>query len=170
MVRRSDSTTSGIARIALKAAWSPIEAYSDRRALSWVNLYEYGGGFDLAIFRANMAGAGFVLVCSLTFALYSLASDRWTPRIGSVPFTVYAMTAATGCLVVHYAAFGEPHALPVDLEVAGLFAGLVVIATVFAMLAMSEGVRRIGAQRAAVVSTVGPPITILLGAFHCWKR
>jgi drug/metabolite transporter (DMT)-like permease len=138
--------------------------------LTYAGILMVVSGFDLAIFRANMAGAGFVLVCSLTFALYYLASDRWTPRIGSVAFTVYAMTAATACLLVHYAAVGRPHALPVDLEIAGLFAGLVVIATVFAMLAMSEGVRRIGAQRAAVVSTVGPPITILLGASLLGER
>ena len=29
---------------------------------------------------------------------------------------------------------------------------------------MAEGVRRLGAPRAAVVSTVGPPTTIVLGA------
>jgi drug/metabolite transporter (DMT)-like permease len=139
-------------------------------ALTYAGILMVVSGFDLAILRANMAGAGFVLVCSLTFALYYLAGDRWTPRIGSIAFTVYAMTTSAVCLLVHYALFGRPHALPVDAGIVGLFTGLVLIATVVAMLAMSEGVRRIGAQRAAVVSTVGPPATIMLGAWLLDER
>jgi drug/metabolite transporter (DMT)-like permease len=139
-------------------------------ALTYAGILLVVTGFDLSILRANLAGAGFVLFCALTFALYYLASDRWTPLIGSVAFTVYALTAATACLVVHYAFTGRPHALPIDARAVGLMAGLVLIATVFAMLAMAEGVRRLGAQRAAVVSTVGPPATILLGAWLLDER
>ena len=51
-----------------------------------------------------------------------------------------------------------------------LFIGLVICATVVPMLAMAEGVRRLGAPRASVVSTVGPPTTILLGAWLLDER
>jgi drug/metabolite transporter (DMT)-like permease len=127
-------------------------------------------GLDFAVLKANLAGAGLVLVCSLTFAIYYLLSDRYTPRIGSVAFTVYALSAATACLVVHCVVLGRLRPLPLDGAIAGLMAGLVLVATVFGMLAMSEGVRRLGAQRAAVVSTVGPPTTILLGAALLGER
>lgn len=139
-------------------------------ALTYAGILMVVSGLDLSILRANVAGAGLVLVCSLTFAIYYLASDRWTPRIGSIAFTVYALTTATACLVVHYALFGEPQDLPFDATVAWQMAGLVLIGTVFAMLSMSEGVRRIGAQRAALVSTVGPPTTIVLGAWLLGER
>jgi drug/metabolite transporter (DMT)-like permease len=139
-------------------------------ALTYAGILMVVSGLDPSILRANLAGAGFVLVCSLTFAVYYLASDRWTPRIGSIAFTVYALTTATACLVVHYAVAGEPHGLPLDPAIAGQIAGLVLIGTVLAMFSMSEGVRRVGAQRAAVVSTVGPPTTILLGAWLLDER
>ena len=119
-------------------------------------------GLDAHIFRANMHGAMLVLVCASTTTVYFLASDRWTPQVGSAAFTVWAMTAATLGLSVQ--ALLVPSARPplpgrTDLP---LLLGLVGLATVFAMLMTAEGVRRLGAQRASVISTVGPPATILL--------
>jgi drug/metabolite transporter (DMT)-like permease len=52
----------------------------------------------------------------------------------------------------------------------GLLLLLVVLATVVPMLAMAEGVRRLGAPRASVVATVGPPTTIVLGAWLLDER
>lgn len=127
-------------------------------------------GLDLSTLRANLRGAALVLVCSLTFALYYLASDHWTPRIGSVPFTVYALTSATACLVVHQAANPADASPPWTLPATLLVGGMVIVATVLPMLSMAEGVRRLGAQRAAVVSSVGPPATIFLGAWLLGER
>jgi drug/metabolite transporter (DMT)-like permease len=39
---------------------------------------------------------------------------------------------------------------------------LVVFSTVAPVLMLAEGVRRVGAQRGAIVSTVGPPFTIVV--------
>jgi len=49
-------------------------------------------------------------------------------------------------------------------------AGIVVLATVLPMLSMAEAVRRLGAQRAAVVSTVGPIATIALAGLLLGER
>lgn len=119
-------------------------------------------GLDPAILRTNMHGALLVLLCAASTTVYFLASDRWTPQVGSVTFTVWAMSAASTGLA--FQALLTPSARPPlpgsdDLL---LLLGLVGFATVFAMLMTAEGVRRLGAQRAAVVSTVGPPATILL--------
>ncbi len=40
--------------------------------------------------------------------------------------------------------------------------GLVVFATVLPLFCVSEGIRRIGASRGALLSTVGPPATALM--------
>lgn len=119
-------------------------------------------GFDMRIFQANLHGSLLVLLCAASTMVYFLVSDRWTPQVGGASFTVWAMTAASIGLAIH--ALLVPSARPplpgmTDLP---LLAGLVGIATVFAMLMTAEGVRRLGAQRAAVASTVGPPATILL--------
>lgn len=127
-------------------------------------------GLDLSTLRANLRGGVLVLFCAVTFAIYYLASDRWTPHIGSVRFTVYALTAATVCLLVHQGVTAPAASPPWNPRTIALLAGLVVFATVLPMLSMAEGVRRLGAQRAAVVSTVGPPATILLGTWLLDER
>jgi drug/metabolite transporter (DMT)-like permease len=112
----------------------------------------------------SRTGVWLVLACAFTYALFYLASERWTPVLGSINFTVASMSAATVALTVHVLVrHGLPYfrAAPRDL---GLMAGLVVIATVLPMFLTAEGVRRLGAQRAAIVSSVGPPTTIALGA------
>lgn len=122
-------------------------------------------GFDLGVLRGNLAGAGLVLACALTFAIYYLAGDRWTRAIGSAAFTLFAQAASAVALVGHFLASHAVLPSHVTGYQAAQLGGLVVFATVLPMLAMAEGVRLIGAERASVVSTVGPPTTIILGAW-----
>ncbi len=127
-------------------------------------------GLDGNVFRGNLAGAGLVLGCSLTSACYYLASDRWTPSIGSVAFTFYALAAATAGLALHWLLLGGATATVWSLRDLWLLLVLVVLATVLPMLATAEGVRRLGAPRASVVATIGPPTTIVLGAWLLDER
>lgn len=127
-------------------------------------------GFDLSILTANLAGAGLVLGCALTMAIYYLASDRWTGVLGSAAFTLCASFAATAFLTgLFVACHGVPR-LTFGARDPALLFGLVGVATVLPMLAMAEGVRLLGAARAAIVSSVGPPITLLLGAWLLDER
>jgi drug/metabolite transporter (DMT)-like permease len=99
-----------------------------------------------------------------------VAGDRWARAIGSAAFSVYALAAATICLAARHAYTGQNWQITVTVHTTALFVGLVICATVVPMLAMAEGVRRLGAPRASVVSTVGPPTTILLGAWLLNER
>ena len=140
-------------------------------ALTYGGILLVVGGPDLQVLRGNLFGASLVLVCALTFALYFIASDRWTQAIGSAPFTVIALSCATALLVLfailHHGAVATIHPGAHD---AVLMAGVVLFATVLPMLLMAEGVRRLGAQRSAVASTIGPPATLLMGALFLGER
>jgi len=127
-------------------------------------------GLDLNILHGNLAGAGLVLACAITSAIYYVAGDRWSRAIGSAAYSVYALAAATICLTAHHFIAHLPLQMIWGLRNTALFAGLVFFATIVPMLAMAEGVRRLGAPRASVVSTVGPPTTILLGAWLLDER
>lgn len=127
-------------------------------------------GLDASVLRGNAAGGSLVLACALTSALYYLASDRWTGAIGSVAFTFYALTAATVCLGLHRLLAGGATASVWNARALWLLLALVLVATVVPMLAMAEGVRRLGAPRASVVATVGPPTTIVLGGWLLDER
>jgi drug/metabolite transporter (DMT)-like permease len=148
----------------------PAGAVLGSLALTYAGILMVVTGLDPAVFHGNFAGAGLVLACALTSALYYLAGDRWTPSIGSLAFTFYALSAATICLIAHRTLSAAPVTMvwaPRDIV---LVIGIVICATIVPMLAMAEGVRRLGAPRAALVSTVGPPTTILLGAWLFGER
>lgn len=133
--------------------------------LTYLGILLVVSGFDVRILSANLAGAGLVLGCAFTFALYYLASARWAHRLGSLLFSAVALTASGTALGVHYLVVrGLPQPAAWSLREAALMAGLVLFATVLPMFCMVEGVRRLGAPRAALISTVGPPATIALGA------
>lgn len=134
-------------------------------ALTYVGIFMVVTGLDLGVLHGNLTGAGLVLACAVTSAIYYLASDRWTHAIGSLGFTLIALAAATLCLFVHRVVHSGAGAMVWGGRDYWLIAALVLLSTVMPMLAMAEGVRRLGAPRASVVSTVGPPTTILLGAW-----
>ena len=134
-------------------------------ACTYAGILMVVSGLDLGILRANLGGAGLVLSCAFTYALYYLASDRWGARIGAIRFTLVAVTTSATAFAVQYLVSGSARPVPaVDLTDAALIASLVLLSTVLPMVLTAEGVRRLGAPRAAVVSTIGPPVTIALGA------
>jgi drug/metabolite transporter (DMT)-like permease len=84
--------------------------------------------------------------------------------VGSAPFTVFAMTAATLCLVPHFWLTRDAGAELAAITPAawGLLLVIGVVCMFIPASLQAEGVRRIGAQRGAVLSTVGPPTTVVL--------
>jgi drug/metabolite transporter (DMT)-like permease len=138
--------------------------------ITYAGIFFVVTGFDLKLFHSNLTGAGLVLACALTSAVYYVTGDRWSRAIGSSAYTVYALAAATLCLAAQHWTQGHRWQTHWTVRDVALFAGLVCLATVVPMLAMAEGVRRLGAPRASVVSTVGPPTTILLGAWVFGER
>lgn len=131
-------------------------------ALTWLGVAFAVGAFDQGVLAANATGALFVLLCAATFATYFLVSERYTREIGSIAFTVFAMTGATIALLAWYLPRHAAWPMPPDAAGWGLVGLLVLFSTLAPVLLMAEGVRRIGAERGAIVSTVGPPFTIVI--------
>jgi drug/metabolite transporter (DMT)-like permease len=130
--------------------------------LTWAGVALAVGAFDPGVLSANARGAAYVLLCAATFATYFLVSERYTRRVGSLPFTVFAMTgAAAGLLTWYLPRHGTWPTVP-DAAAGGLMAVLVLFSTVAPVLMLAEGIRRVGAERGAIVSTVGPPFTVVV--------
>jgi drug/metabolite transporter (DMT)-like permease len=132
--------------------------------VAYVGIFFAVGGLDLAELRANLLGASLVLVSSFAYAVYFVIGEHCTRRIGSARFTLFAMSAATVACLLHFSLRADT-AEVLALPVAGwaLLFALGVFCMFVPALMQSEGMRRIGAQRGSVVSTLGPPTTILLG-------
>ncbi len=122
------------------------------------------GVFDMSLWRANSFGSFLVLICAFTYAGYFFANDLAGKSIGSAVFTVYAMSAATLALLVHFLLTHSFSDVSISPRAWFLFFILVVVVTVVPLFLLAEGVKQIGAQRAGLVSTVGPASTIILAA------
>lgn len=120
------------------------------------------GAFNKDLLQQNLTGGLLVLVCSATIAFYFILSGKLTRSMGSAAFTVVAMSAAGLALAVHYHFRQGWQNLALDADNWLLMIALVVFATVLPLYFVAEGVRLIGAQRAAIASTVGPPATALM--------
>jgi drug/metabolite transporter (DMT)-like permease len=129
------------------------------------------GAFNLDLWRQNLGGAALVLCCAATTASYFLLGERCIPHLGSSGFTVVAMTAAAAMVI---GVFLATHSLDV---VAGLglkqwllLLALAVLCMFLPTLCQAEGIRRLGAQRGSMASTIGPPAAMALGAALLGER
>jgi drug/metabolite transporter (DMT)-like permease len=137
--------------------------------IAWLGVFFAIGGVDRELLAANWQGALWVLVSGTTLACYFLANDRVNTKVGSINSTVYAMTAACLGLTVHGFVGGEIH-WPSDADIPWLMAGLILAATVTPLFLIGEGIRLLGAERAAIITTVGPLSTIVLAWWFLGER
>ncbi len=146
-----------------RRAW-PARTTLLAASLTYLGILLVIGGLDVHEWRGNAYGAVLVLGCAVTTALYFLAGERCVPALGSLGYTLIAMTAATLLVSVHYVATRPLGAL-LDVPVAGslLLVALAVLCMLLPTLMQAEGIRLVGAERGAIFSTAGPPTTLLLG-------
>ena len=120
------------------------------------------GAGDAGLWMKNSEGALWVLTCSLTIAIYFLFSARLTNKMGSGRFTFVAMCAAGMAYAVHYEFRFGWNSLSLDSEAWSILIIMIVFVTVLPLYLVAEGVRRIGASRAAIASAIGPPATAVM--------
>jgi drug/metabolite transporter (DMT)-like permease len=116
-------------------------------------------------------GSFLVFLCAVTYAFYLSGTGKMVPLLGAAKFTTYSMLAATIAVLSHFflrEAIGAQPALPVGAG-SGMLWGygvaLALIATVIPSFMLSAGMKRIGANNAAIVTSVGPVSTILQAHF-----
>ena len=139
--------------------------------VTYIGIFFAMGGIDLAELRANLFGASLVLIAALTTAIYFLIGERFTHELGSTRFAAIGMSSSAAMLALHFAVFGSFDEFRTLQAYDWLL--LVILGTLCMFipgLLQAEGMRRAGAQRAAIASTIGPPTTIFLAAMFLGER
>jgi drug/metabolite transporter (DMT)-like permease len=158
-----------------------ISSFMSRRApdaklviamlVTYAGIFFVMGGIDLRELRQNLFGAGLVLIAALTTAIYFLIGERYTHELGSTRFAAIGMSASAVVLAIHFAVFRSFDEFDTLQAHDWLLLVVLSVACMFLPgLMQAEGVRRVGAQRAAIGSTVGPPTTIVLAALFLDER
>lgn len=106
-------------------------------------------------------GSFCVAICAVTYAIYLSGSGKIIPRIGSNRFTAYAMLAATAGVFVHYLVTNGTLAPLLQKATIPYGILLAVFATVIPTFLLAQGMKRIGSNNVAIISSIGPVSTIL---------
>lgn len=123
------------------------------------------GALNASLTAEQWTGIGWICFCSLTIAIYFLVSAKLTQRLGSSFFTFIAMTSAAVGFLGHYQIARGWQNIDLSGSAWLMLAALIVFSTVLPLLLMAEGVRRVGASRAALISTLGPPATAIMAYY-----
>lgn len=118
---------------------------------------------DLHVTGADvLKGSALVFVAALTYSIFLIASAHTIQRVGAARFTAYSMSVATLLTTGHYVVQHGLQLLefPAAFYVLGL--AMALLCTVIPAFLMNAGMQRIGAGKTAMVSAVGPVMTILL--------
>lgn len=111
-------------------------------------------------------GTWMILLCAVTFAFYLVGSGKIIPKIGAPQFTSLSMLAASVGIFVHYfvthyqdstAILDMPilHSSSIYYVIA-----LAIIGTVIPSFLMSDGMKRIGSNDLAIITSIGPVSTL----------
>ncbi len=117
-----------------------------------------------------MLGALLIFGSAFTYAVYLIGSGRLIPRFGAISFTAYAMTVSALSVIVHYLVTAKSSVFAYPREVFAYGAALAIISTVIPTFLVSAGIKAIGASRAAIIASIGPVVTIVLGYFFLGEQ
>jgi drug/metabolite transporter (DMT)-like permease len=116
-------------------------------------------------------GSILVFLCAIAYAIYLSGMGRVVPVLGAAKFTTWSMLAATTAILLHYSirqAVTGSSFLPAGEGTGALWTYgilLALMATVIPSFMLSAGMKRIGANNAAIVTSIGPVSTILQAHF-----
>lgn len=126
--------------------------------------------------RTLLLGTGLVFLSALTYAWFILASGELLRRIGPAAFTSRVVAVSCVMILLHYSAVrpvAELFTLTGKTYACG--AALAFIGTIAPSYLLGSGLQRAGAQRFAIIGTVGPVATIVLAwavlgeSLHSWQ-
>ncbi len=111
-------------------------------------------------------GSFLIFLCAITYSIYIVGSGKIIPVAGATRFTAYAMLSATAGIFIHFTLSGKSLQLLYSgngLWWYGLL--LAVAATVIPTFMISNGLKRIGSNNVAIISSIGPVSTIVQAHF-----
>lgn len=126
----------------------------------------YVGELRVDTHNANFYWGSFlILLCAITYAIYISGSGRIIPVVGGTRFTAYAMLASTGGVFTHFMLQGSYVELKAGAALWGYGILLAIVATVVPSFMISNGLKRIGSNNVAIISSIGPVSTIMQAHF-----
>lgn len=110
-------------------------------------------------------GSFLIFVCAITYAIYIVGSGRLIPAIGAAKFNSYAMSFAAIAVVLHFFVTNDNSLFSLDRSVYIYSFTMAIVSTVIPSYLVTEGIKRVGSDNAAIVGSIGPVSTIVQAYF-----
>ena len=109
-------------------------------------------------------GGTLVFASAFLYAIYLVRAGAVIARVGSMRFISWAMLASTVFVLIQFIATRDVRALAVPAKIHGIALAMAVFSTVLPTWLIAESIRRLGANTASQIGSLGPVFTIGLGA------
>ncbi len=110
-------------------------------------------------------GAVLIFTCAVTYAIYIVGSGRLIPTLGAAKFNSYAMSFACLAVILHFLITNDNSLFTLNKEVYTYSFLMAIIGTVIPSYLVTEGIKRVGSNNAAIVGSIGPVSTIIQAYF-----
>jgi len=114
-------------------------------------------------------GSLLIFACAFTYAAYIVGSGKLIPVVGAVKFNSYAMTFACVGVLIHFFINNDNSLFALSASVYIYSLVMAVLSTVIPSYLVSEGIKRVGSDNAAIIGSVGPVSTILQAYFLLYE-
>jgi drug/metabolite transporter (DMT)-like permease len=129
----------------------------------------YGGilsifvGGNFFIDRDKLYGVIWIFLAAITYAGYLVGSGNLIPLVGASLYTSLAMSIAAISVLIHYILQYPVHQLfNQSIKIYILSFSMAILSTVIPVFLLSQGIKRIGSQKTAIISSLGPVSTLYL--------
>jgi drug/metabolite transporter (DMT)-like permease len=112
-----------------------------------------------------LKGSMLIFACAITYAMYIVGSGRLIPAVGASKFNSYAMTFACIAVLIHFMIVNDNSLFDLETKVYWYSIAMALIGTVIPSYLVSEGIKRIGSENAAIVGSIGPVSPIIQAYF-----
>ena len=131
-------------------------------AMSYVGVVFAFGGERFAAGHDIAKGVTLIGISAVAYAIYLVGSGRLIERFGANRLVAQAATVSCVAVLAHFASTRPLSALRVPWPVLQHAAAIALLSTVIPIFLVAQGMRRIGASRTAIITSVGPVATIVL--------
>jgi drug/metabolite transporter (DMT)-like permease len=112
-----------------------------------------------------LLGAGLIGISAVTYSLYLVFGGELINKYGSANFNSIAMVFSSMYVLIHFVLFSHSSLLHLEPGLYAFGFALAIISTLFPTFIVMEGIKLLGANSGAIVSSIGPVSTIVLAYF-----
>lgn len=110
-------------------------------------------------------GSFMVFLCAVTYSFYLVGTGKMVNIVGATRYTAYAMFAATAGIFIHFLVTRSVADIQFTSSLVAYSIALAIIATVLPSFLISNGMKKIGSNNVAIITSIGPVSTIVQAHF-----